>query len=154
MSKRPDFTPSEVELLRSYARELQTSRKLTGEKLGALMGVKQQNASAFIKPGSVGGIGRLAANALARSENFRDAEQLLLVLKGVAAATEVSVGNVWSERDAARKVAEAMGVAAPAIDAVIAQRKAPSDARRPVKWWVFQFVQQELQMAADGEVRS
>ncbi len=156
MTKRPDFTPQELELLRAYAREIRDHRTLTGEKLGELMESSQQTASAFTKPGSGSGIGRIAANALARNTGFRDSEECLSWLRARRAIQEGGelVGNVWSQRDTARKIAEAMGVAAAAIDAVIGQRKANEDARRPVKWWVLQFTLQETQMAADEKLNN
>lgn len=153
MAHKHVFTPEEVELLRNFARKLREERGLTTTQLGELMGVEQQNASTFTKPGATGGISRITANRLAQADDLRDAEELLLVLKARAGILEEVVGNVWHSREAARRVAEAMGVAREAIDAVIAQRKAPADARRPVKWWVYQFAHQELLMQADREVR-
>jgi hypothetical protein len=152
MSKPTDFTPREVELLRDYAREIKGVKRLTDVQLGELMETTQQSVSAFIKDKPTQGIGRIRANSLARSQDFRDAEELLSWLKSREAIAEGGqMGNVWSARDTAKRIAEAMGVAPEAIDAVVAHRKAHADAKRPAKWWVFQFVQQEMQMAADAK---
>ncbi len=152
MGKRTDFTPQEVELLRAFAREKKRRDGLTGDQLGQLMGISQQNASEFTKDRAVGGIGRTTANALAQNCDYQDAEELLRELKQLAAIAEDGVGNVWHARDSARRVAEAAGVASRAIEVVIEQRKTPADARRPQKWWLQQFLNQETQMLADGEV--
>ncbi len=150
MAKRTDFTVEEVELLRGYVRDLGKRLKLTQAQIGALMGVNQQNASAFLKNGAHAGIGRTSANALAVSQGFANAEELLSELRSLAAANEeaLGVGNVWHSRDSARRIVEALGVSPAAIQAVVDERRSPSDAKRSVKWWVMEFLWKEQRTAA------
>lgn len=155
MSKRRDFTHEELELLRAFARDQKKKHRWTGEELGKVLGTRQQNASAFVKDGATQGLSRISANRLASAADFRNAEDLLQLLKSEAAIAEGihEVASVWSARETGKKIAEAMGVADKAIATVIAQRKSPGDAKRPPKWWVGMFINQETQMVADGEVR-
>jgi len=151
MSKRAGYSVDEVELLRACARKLKDCRGLTGAELGRIMGIEQQNASAFTKPGASKGIDRNAANGLAAAMGLLDAEELLRELKSLRAAVEDGVSNVWHARDSARRIAEALGVSPEAIEMVFARRKTPADAQRPAKWWLLQFSLQEQEIAADKE---
>jgi hypothetical protein len=128
-----DFDPEETEILREWARRIQEERKLTTTQLGELMGVKQQNASRFVAPGSIAGISRISGNNLATAAGFRDAEGLIAEGRAMAGLRAERKGNVWHARDSAVRVAKAMGYA----DAAIA-------GKRPVKWWLTQIALEEL----------
>lgn len=152
MSKRLTFTREEMGLLRGYARSLlkENGGTFTTITLGKLMDLAQQGVSEFTKSDATRQIGRPAANQLAIHAGYRDAETLLAVLRGVAAAEGTEVGNVWSERDAAAAVATAMGYDARAIEAVRSRyAKDPATAKRSRKWWFEQYAQEERWMNGD-----
>lgn len=151
MAKAHTFTEEDVELLRRFARELMSERGLTTIQLGEILELGQQRASAFTTAGSIARIGRPAANALARHVGLPHCESLLQELRARWGAEGVAVGNVWGERDSAARVALALEYDARAIERVKDRFKDDqSAAKRPKKWWLEQFAQEERWLEAKG----
>lgn len=147
VGKPHDFAPDDMQLLREAALELKERHRWSDKKLGGAIGITQQNANRFVKSVAPGGISRTTANLLASALGFRDAEELLVerrILKGLKAAKKI---NQWHARDSAMRMAEAIGYARDAIDAVVERSSDAEFAKEDVKWWMSEFVMEEARQA-------
>ncbi len=145
-----DFELEDMEILRDAARELKAREKWSDERLGTELGIAQQNAQRFVGKNATGGISRKTANRLAIACRFRDAEELVMEGRAMKGLRSGGKGNVWHARDSAVRMAEAVGYSREAIDAVMERCNKPEFGRETVKWWLSQFVLEELQHAAGG----
>ncbi len=136
-----DFDLEDQQILREEAEQLRQKKGWTKTHMGVVLGIKQQNVSRFLS--GIGGIRRRTANRLALECGFRDAEGLIAegrFMRGLKS----TAGNVWSSRDSAVRMAEAIGYAPTTIDAVVERMKAPEYAQKSAKWWLEQFMLEDM----------
>lgn len=146
--KPADFSDEENQVLRDALRRLKDEHGLKQAAIGRRVGMTQQNVARLLSTGR-GGMGRKTANRLARELGFHDVEALLLEA-GVSQATRgASSGKPWSGRDAAVTIARQAQIDEDAIRLVVERYGTPEDQRRPLKWWLRKFTNEDHEIALE-----
>lgn len=142
------FTVEEASILRAALTEAKAKHDWSDQYIADQIGVVQQNVSRFLRGG---GPSRQSAKGIARLLNYHDADELIaehIAMAGIKGGTRG--GNVWHARDSAVRVAEAMGYAAAAIQAIVERHATPDDARQPAKWWLSRIALEEQFQESSG----
>lgn len=135
--KRAQFSTEENAILRARLRDHadRATQKATADALG----ITQQNISALLAGRN--GFARSTANNLAALEGYGSAELLLATAEVERSMASGMTG--WERRDAAVRLAGALGYDEAAVARVVARYAEPADKSRPPKWWIMKFGDEE-----------
>jgi hypothetical protein len=136
-----DFDIDDQQILREEAEQLRQKQGWTKTHMGVVRGIKQKNVARFLS--GIGGIRRRTGNGLAHAIGFDDAEALISegrFMRGLKS----TAGNVWSARESARRMATAVGYSEAVVEAVVERMRDPECAKKSTKWWLEQFMLEDM----------
>lgn len=137
-------------MLREAFRKFVKDHDLNQTEAGLVIDMAQQNAGRLLGTSPHVGMGRPPANLLAVRLGYRNVEHFL-VEHGVAAELQTPrAGAEWGDRDIAVRISQKLDIDEAAVRTVVARYARNEDQRRPIKWWIGKFREEEIEMAAEA----